>query len=132
MGSRKQKKTITRFIGDVYRFPNMLVENKNPPACGTDGEYRTKQTKFKHRESRIKHPPWANDSLISNPLKNPCKSVSIRVEKKQCQSCLKKLRVNPCQFVANSSLCSLCNLCNPCLNIIEFSESSVLGVYPRC
>ncbi len=37
------RKTITRLIGDVYRFPNMLVENKIPLAYGTDGEYRTQE-----------------------------------------------------------------------------------------
>jgi len=25
-------------------FPNILADNKNPTAYGTDGEYRTKQT----------------------------------------------------------------------------------------
>ena len=54
-------KTIIRFIGDVYRFPNMLAENKNPPVCGTDGEYSTQwrkpsptgEAKCEHRLSAI-------------------------------------------------------------------------------
>ena len=47
--------TIIGFIGDVYQFPNMLAENKNPTAYGTDGEYRTQQTKFENPASSIKH-----------------------------------------------------------------------------
>ncbi len=57
------RKTITRFIGDVYRFPNMLVENKIPPACGTNGEYRTQwrkpsptgEAKCEHQAFSIQH-----------------------------------------------------------------------------
>ncbi|MFH1882409.1 MAG: hypothetical protein ABIL62_06845 [Planctomycetota bacterium] len=53
------RKTITGFIGDVYRFPNMLAENKNPTAYGTDGEYRTQQPVLslpKGRNSNIEYP----------------------------------------------------------------------------
>ena len=53
------RKIITRFIGDVYRFPNMLVENKNPTACGTDGEYRTHEPVLslpKGRNANIENP----------------------------------------------------------------------------
>ena len=62
-------KTITGFILYVYRFPNMLAENKNPTAYGTDGEYRTQHTKFEHRESSIKNPESSReDSAPANTL----------------------------------------------------------------
>ena len=54
-------------IGDVYRFPNMLAENKNPTAYGADGEYRTQQTKFEHRESSIKNQSKTQLPTSKNP-----------------------------------------------------------------
>ena len=52
-------KTITGFILYVYRFPNMLAENKNPTAYGTDGECKTPQPVLslpKGRNSNIENP----------------------------------------------------------------------------
>jgi hypothetical protein len=54
------RKKITGFIGDVYRFPNMLAENKNPTAYGADGEYSRQISSIDHPASSIDYPTLAH------------------------------------------------------------------------